>query len=132
MMDREHPNNPSRNGPRLAMQIRQSCARLLALGILTIALASCGDPGTGGSGLPTGSPVVVSPPALNTGAGRVEAVSSDEVTIGGVRYLVGEAEVQLADGSAATFSALKLGQQVLVSVLSSVAPLRWRLVIQGQ
>jgi hypothetical protein len=102
---------------------------------LSLLLAACADPGSGGSGLPSGASSP--PPQVNTGSGnlsalRVEILEANAVTIGGVRYLDSQIDIVLSDGAATNFAALKVGQGVAVTQTQSL-PLvpRWKVVIQA-
>jgi hypothetical protein len=126
---------------------------LLSLAIAFL-LAACGDPGSGGSGIPNGAVVgtpttggvnaspqpdngVANAPAPNVpvslSALRVEVIESNAVVIGGVRYPSVQVDVFFADGSVGSFASLMVGQTISVSDSSPAAAVqRWRLTIQAQ
>ncbi len=98
-------------------------------------LFACGDPGTGGSGLPTsaGTTTPVQSAPINMSTLKVEAIESNAVIIGGLRYIDLQIEIELSDGSSENFNSLKVGQLVVVSPLQSDAPmLRWKISIKAQ
>jgi hypothetical protein len=111
--------------------------RTLISTALALFVAACSDPGSGGSGIPSGvTPDPNSPGGtpspVNLSAQRVEALEADAVTIAGIRYLATQIEVVFADGSSAGFAAFKVGQSVLISPSpSSSATPRWKVTIQA-
>ncbi len=119
-------------------------ARVLLSAGIALLLVACSDPGSGGSGIPSGvainTPPVTpdpnspsaAPGLVNPSTQRVEVVEADAVTIGGIRYLDSQLEVGFADGSVANFTALKVGQSVVISQSPSMASmLRWKVTIQA-
>ncbi len=123
---------------------RTGFTRALASTVLTLMMAACSDPGSGGSGIPSGastsapittpntSPQVGNPNPVMLATQTVDALETDAVTIGGLRYLATQLEIVFADGSSAPFAAFKVGQSVLIGqTLSSSPTLTWKVTIQA-
>ena len=100
-------------------------------------LLGCGDPGSGGSGLPRGNATpppsapggIASPVASPSTLGvAIEALEMNTVVIGGIRYLASEIVVVDDSGKVLGFASLALGQTVIIVGVTDGA-VRWRLTI---
>jgi hypothetical protein len=111
---------------------------------IALFVTACSDPGSGGSGIPSGAGVNApgatpdpnspggTPSPVNLSAQRIEALEADAVTIAGIRYLATQLEVVFADGTSAGFAAFKVGQSVVISPApSSSATPSWKVTIQA-
>lgn len=112
-------------------------------GILAVLLASlnaCGDPGTGGSGIPSSASNngsasnaggSTSPPAVTDFQvrGIIEALDAQSVTVSGQTYAVSQLDIVMIDGSAGSLSALRPGQSVGLNPEAGSLPARWSLRI---
>jgi hypothetical protein len=109
------------------MKLWHATLRLLGLTIWAL-VSACSDPGSGGSGLPSG--VTTGSPAVSVGQsilGTIEAIGSARVTIGGTVYLFSEVEIVAADLSLGSANDLVVGATVRVTALDPNATIKWRI-----
>ena len=116
---------------------------LLMQGLLAVLLSTfsaCGDPGTGGSGIPSSASSNGSTSNAGGSAslpaatdfqvrGIIDAIDAQSVTISGQAYAGSQLDIVLNDGSAGNLSALRTGQSVGLNPVSNSTPARWSLRI---
>jgi hypothetical protein len=110
----------------------------ITLALITLALSACGDPGSGGSGLPgstgAGSSTFIASPSVSGSLSSVvaiEALDASSLSIAGVRYALSQIDLFLSDGSSTTAASLSVGLRVTITLTQDTPSQRWRLQLTG-